>query len=143
MTRRIGGLFAIGAATLVAAGAAMAVPTFTAPPSTSGRLTTSVTVMEKAKPTVVLVQGASTDSASWNRVVTRLVRDGYQVRTVADPFRGLPTDVAAAKDVPRSTRGPIVLVGQSNDGTVIKNAKAVDPDVKALVRLTALVPDAG
>nr|WP_259294744.1 alpha/beta hydrolase [Streptomyces canus] len=105
--------------------------------------TAANTAAHEAKPTVVLVHGAFADSSSWAGVIKRLTHDGYPVRTVANPLRGLPTDVAATKDVLRSIDGPIVLVGHSYGGAVITSAAAGDPDVKALVYLAALVPDKG
>ncbi|WP_020123752.1 alpha/beta hydrolase [Streptomyces canus] len=124
---------ATSAAALVAVGAAMAAPA-TASPAPAAH---------EAKPTVVLVHGAFADSSGFKTVIARLTQDGYPVRTVSNPLRGLPTDTAAAKDVLRSIQGPIVLVGHSYGGAVITNAAAGDPDVKALVYLAALVPDVG
>ncbi|WP_020124714.1 alpha/beta fold hydrolase [Streptomyces canus] len=124
---------ATSAAALVAVGAAMAVPATASP----------ATATQEAKPTVVLVHGAFADSSGWKGVIARLTHDGYPVRTVSNPLRGLPTDTAAAKDVLRSIHGPIVLVGHSYGGAVITNAAAGNPNVKALVYLAALAPDAG
>ncbi|MDH6523359.1 pimeloyl-ACP methyl ester carboxylesterase [Streptomyces sp. SAI-135] len=126
-------LVATSAAALVAVGAAMAVPATASP----------ATATQEAKPTVVLVHGAFADSSGFKTVIARLTQDGYPVRTVSNPLRGLPTDTAAAKDVLRSIHGPIVLVGHSYGGAVITNAAAGDPNVKALVYLAALVPDVG
>ena len=141
MARRIPALLSVGAAAIVAAGAIIATPAS----ATQTLLPEAATkpVPQRAKPTVVLVHGAFADSSGFNDVITQLTRDGYPVRTVADPLRGLPTDVAAAKAVLQSISGPIVLVGHSYGGAVISNAAAGDPDVKALVYLAALVPDAG
>ncbi|MFF9490190.1 alpha/beta fold hydrolase [Streptomyces sp. NPDC014676] len=141
MSRRMNGLLSIGAATLVAVGAAVAVPA-SAAPNPSGDTVTKPAA-QQAKPTVVLVHGALADSSGWAGVVKRLTHDGYPVRAVANPLRGLPTDTAAAKDVLRSIDGPIVLVGHSYGGAVIGNAAAGNPNVKALVYLAALVPDKG
>jgi len=132
-------LLATSAAALVAVGAAMAVPASASP--ASGTVTKPAT--HEVKPTVVLVHGAFADSSGFKTVIARLTADGYPVRTVANPLRGLPTDTAAAKDVLRSIHGPIVLVGHSYGGAVITNAAAGNPNVKALVYLAALVPDAG
>jgi pimeloyl-ACP methyl ester carboxylesterase len=134
MARRIRtrtALLAVGTAAVVAAGVSMAFPAAAA--QTPGT----------ARPTVVLVHGAFADASSWNGVITRLRKDGYPVRATANPLRGLPTDVAALKDVLRSVDGPIVLVGHSYGGAVITSAAAGDPDVKALVYVTAFAPEAG
>jgi pimeloyl-ACP methyl ester carboxylesterase len=143
MSRPSKGLLSVGAAALVAAGAAVAVPAAAAPNPSAGAVTTHVGQTHQEKPTVVLVHGALADSSSWNGVIKRLTHDGYPVRAVANPLRGLPTDAAAAKDVLRSIDGPIVLVGHSCGGAVITEAAAGNPDVKALVYLAALVPDKG
>ncbi|WP_225629450.1 alpha/beta fold hydrolase [Streptomyces werraensis] len=135
------GLLSISAATLVAIGAALAVPASAAQNPASASASKPAT--QEAKPTVVLVHGALADSSSWAGVIKRLAHDGYPVRTVANPLRGLPTDAAAAKDVLRSINGPIVLVGHSYGGAVIGNAAAGNPNVKALVYLAALAPDRG
>jgi pimeloyl-ACP methyl ester carboxylesterase len=130
-------LAAAGAAAIVATGVALAMPAPAAQPSDAKPAT------HGPKPTIVLVHGAFADSSGFNSVVTRLTHDGYPVRTVSNPLRGLLTDTAAAKDVLRDVKGPIVLVGHSYGGAVITNAGAGDPEVKALVYLAALAPDKG
>jgi pimeloyl-ACP methyl ester carboxylesterase len=140
LTRRTSGLLSIGAATALAVGAALAVPAFASQGTASAAASTAG---REAKPTVVLVHGAFADSSSWNAVIKRLTHDGYPVRTVANPLRGLPTDTAAAKDVLRSVHGPVILVGHSYGGAVITEAAAGDPEVRALVYLAALAPDTG
>jgi pimeloyl-ACP methyl ester carboxylesterase len=137
MARRIRirtALLAAGTAVVAVAGVAMAFPAAAAEPPAAGK---------PARPTVVLVHGAFADASSWNGVITRLRQDGYPVRAAANPLRGLPTDVAAIQDVLRGVDGPIILVGHSYGGAVISSAAAGDPDVKALVYVAALVPDAG
>jgi pimeloyl-ACP methyl ester carboxylesterase len=134
MARRIRirtALLSVGTAAVVAAGVAMAFPAAAAQgPGT-------------ARPTVVLVHGAFADASSWNGVIARLRKDGYPVRAAANPLRGLPTDVAAIKDVLQSVDGPVILVGHSYGGAVISSAAAGDPDVKALVYVAAFAPAAG
>ncbi|MFE9807491.1 alpha/beta fold hydrolase [Streptomyces sp. NPDC005227] len=95
------------------------------------------------KPTVVLVHGAFVDASSWNAVVARLQADGYRVIAPANPLRGLPTDSAYIASVLRSVKGPIVLVGQSYGGAVISEAATGNPNVKALVYVSAFMPDKG
>ncbi|MEV6414065.1 alpha/beta hydrolase [Kribbella sp. NPDC051718] len=95
------------------------------------------------KPTVVLVHGAFADSSSWNGVADRLQNDGYHVIGAANPLRSLPGDSAYISSVLRSVTGPIVLVGHSYGGSVITNAAAGNPNVKALVYVAAFAPDAG
>ena len=95
------------------------------------------------KPTVVLVHGAWADSASWDRVIRRLQRDGYTVWAPPNPLRGLATDSATIADFLHSITGPIVLVGHSYGGAVITNAAHGDSQVKALVYVDAFIPAEG
>ncbi|MFG2358979.1 alpha/beta fold hydrolase [Streptomyces sp. NPDC048521] len=97
----------------------------------------------RAKPTVVLVHGAFADASSWNDVIKRLQHAGYPVIAPANPLRGLTGDAAYLNSVLDSVKGPIVLVGHSYGGSVISQAAAGDPDVKALVYIAAFAPDKG
>ncbi len=95
------------------------------------------------KPTVVLVHGAWADSSSWSGVVRRLQGDGYRVRVIANPLRGLATDSAYLAGYLQTIPGPIVLVGHSYGGAVVTNAATGNPNVKALVYVDAFAPDQG
>ncbi|GGT03289.1 alpha/beta fold hydrolase [Streptomyces chromofuscus] len=95
------------------------------------------------KPTVVLVHGAFADSSSWNGVIERLKHAGYPVLAPANPLRGLASDAAYVHSVLESVRGPIVLVGHSYGGSVISEAAAGVPQVKALVYIAAFSPEKG
>ncbi|MFF0449829.1 alpha/beta fold hydrolase [Streptomyces sp. NPDC004609] len=95
------------------------------------------------KPTVVLVHGAFADASGWNRVAERLMRDGYDVIAPANPLRSLTGDSAYIASVLKSIDGPIVLVGHSYGGAVISGAAAGNPNVKALVFVSAFMPDKG
>ncbi|HEX4678732.1 MAG TPA: alpha/beta hydrolase [Gaiellaceae bacterium] len=95
------------------------------------------------KPTIVLVHGAWADASSWNGEVDRLQRDGYLVRAIDNPLRGLTSDAEEVKDFLSTITGPIVLVGHSYGGAVITNAAAGIPNVKALVFVDAAAPDVG
>ncbi|MFG2039388.1 alpha/beta fold hydrolase [Dactylosporangium sp. NPDC048998] len=95
------------------------------------------------KPTVVLVHGAWADTSSWSEEVSRLQREGYPVRAVANPLRGLTGDAADVADFLKTLSGPVVLVGHSYGGSVITNAAAGDPHVKALVYVDAAAPAVG
>jgi pimeloyl-ACP methyl ester carboxylesterase len=123
----------VGATTLALLGAA-AVP---AAAMTSGKDT------KAAKPTVVLVHGAWTDSSSWNPVKERLRHDGYPVRAIANPLQGLTSDTAYATSYLATIKGPKVLVGHSYGGAVITNAATAVPDVKSLVYIAAFIPAKG
>jgi pimeloyl-ACP methyl ester carboxylesterase len=97
----------------------------------------------KKKPTVVLVHGAFVDGSSWNPVIKRLQHDGYPVVAAANPLRGLANDSDYLRSLLDSIQGPIVLAGHSYGGSVISQAAAGHPDVKALVYIAAFAPDKG
>ena len=97
----------------------------------------------ETKPTIVLVHGAFAESSSWNAVVTRLLAQGYPVVAAANPLRGLRSDSEYVATVFRSVKGPVVAVGHSYAGSVITNAAVGSPNVKALVYVAGLAPDAG
>ncbi|MFC4529461.1 alpha/beta hydrolase [Sphaerisporangium dianthi] len=97
----------------------------------------------RAKPTVVLVHGAWADASSWSGEVSALQRAGYTARAIANPLRNLTTDAASVADFLKTLSGPIVLVGHSYGGSVITNAAAGVPNVKALVYVDAAAPDVG
>ncbi|WP_369221608.1 alpha/beta fold hydrolase [Streptomyces sp. R39] len=96
-----------------------------------------------SKPTVVLVNGAWSDSASWSGVVKRLQADGYPVTAPPTGLRGLSDDSAYLASYLKTIQGPIVLAGQSYGGSVITNAATGNPNVKALVYISAFAPDKG
>src|SRR5262252_5370994 len=93
--------------------------------------------------TVVLVHGAFADGSGWSRVIPILERDGYFVTAVQIPLTSLSDDIATAKRVVDSQKGPVLLVGHSYGGAVITGAAAGSPLVKALVYLAAFAPEAG
>jgi pimeloyl-ACP methyl ester carboxylesterase len=95
------------------------------------------------KPTIVLVHGAWADASSWSGEVGRLQRDGYVVRALANPLRGLTGDAADIADFLTTLHGPIVLVGHSYGGAVITNAAAGNRNVKELVYVDAAAPAVG
>lgn len=96
-----------------------------------------------AKPAIVLVHGAFADGSAWNRVVALLERDGYHVTAVQNALTTLDDDVATTKRVIDAQKGSVVLVGHSYGGAVITGAAAGSADVKALVYIAAMAPDAG
>lgn len=95
------------------------------------------------KPTVVLVHGAFADGSSWNGVVQRLQRDGYQVIAPPNTLRGVSQDSAYLNSRLKTIKGPIILVGHSYGGEVISQAAAGLDNVKALVYVNAIMPDKG
>ncbi|MEU2437455.1 alpha/beta fold hydrolase [Streptomyces rubradiris] len=97
----------------------------------------------RVRPTVVLEHGAFADGSSWNGVIADLRADGYPVVAAANPLRGPASDAAALRTVLDHIKGPKVLVGHSYGGSVISEAAAGDPDVKALVYVAAFLPAPG
>jgi pimeloyl-ACP methyl ester carboxylesterase len=96
-----------------------------------------------AKPTIVLVHGAFADSSSWTVEAEALTARGYDVIVAADPLRSLPYDTAYIRSIVASVHGPVVLAGQSYAGMIISQVAATQSNVKALVYVAALIPDAG
>ena len=94
-----------------------------------------------ARPTVVLVNGAWANSASWSGVIARLQSEGYTVDAPPNPLRSLKGDAATIAGFLKTIKGPIVLVGHSYGGEVITNAATGDSQVKALVYDDASLPD--
>ncbi|MBU3868176.1 alpha/beta hydrolase [Streptomyces sp. 4503] len=97
----------------------------------------------QAKPTIVLEHGAFADGSSWNGVIARLRADGYPVIAAANPLRGPHNDATALRSILDHVKGPKILVGHSYGGSVISEAAANDPQVKALVYVAAFLPAPG
>ena len=94
-------------------------------------------------PTVVLVHGAFTGSASWSGVIERLSDRSIDAVAVANPLRGIGNDAAYVNDVIASLERPVVLVGHSYGGMVVTEAAAANPAVTGLVYVCAFAPDHG
>jgi pimeloyl-ACP methyl ester carboxylesterase len=95
------------------------------------------------KPTVVLVSGAWTNPQAWSGVIDRLQAEGYQVDAPPTGLNSLSGDSQMLDAYLQTIQGPIVLVGQSYGGSVITEAATSDPEVKALVYISAFAPDTG
>jgi pimeloyl-ACP methyl ester carboxylesterase len=95
------------------------------------------------KPTIVLVHGAFQDATTWQGVIRLLEADGYPVIAWANPPRSVKADSSYLASLIDSIKGPVVLVGQSFSGMLITNAAAGKDNVKGLVYVAALAPDAG
>ncbi|MET0238270.1 MAG: alpha/beta hydrolase [Sphingobium sp.] len=91
---------------------------------------------------IVLVHGAFADGSGWRAVYQNLTARGYHVTIVQNPLTSLADDVAATRRVLDRQDGPVILVGHSWGGTVITEA-GVHPQVRGLVYVSALSPDAG
>lgn len=106
-------------------------------------ITATAALAAPVKPTVVLVHGAFADSSSWNGVVKILEKDGYPVIAASNPLRSLKGDAQSVADVLASIKTPVVLVGHSYGGPVISEAAYGNTNVKALVFVAAIAPEAG
>ena len=95
------------------------------------------------KPSIVLVHGAFADASSWSKIIPILQKDGYYVTAVQIPLTSLPDDIAVTKRVIDAQKGPVVVVGHSYAGIVITEAAAGNRNVKSLVYVDAIAPDAG
>ncbi len=105
--------------------------------------TASAQTDASAKPTIVLVHGAFAESASWDRVVSKLQAEHYAVVSVANPLRGVKSDALYVGGVVDSIHGPVVLVGHSYGGSVISEAAYGKTNVKSLVFVAAFAPEVG
>ena len=128
---------AVIAGTAAAVAVGFSLPADATPSSTSGHHPSG------AKPTIVLVHGAWSGTASWNGEVTALQHDGYTVRAITNPLRDLTTDSEFVADFIRTIKGPVVLVGHSYGGSVITNAAAEVSNVTGLVYVDGYAPAVG
>jgi len=117
--------------------------TFGARAQTGSASKKSVTTSSAAaKPTIVLVHGAFADASSFQYVIPLLQDDGYNVVAVQNPLSSLGDDIATTKRLIDAQKGPVVVVGHSYGGVVIRGAASGNPNVKALVYLAAFAPEA-
>jgi pimeloyl-ACP methyl ester carboxylesterase len=91
---------------------------------------------------VVLVHGGFVDGSGWRGVYDILKKEGFNVSVVQNATISLPGDVATVKQAIDAQGGPVILVGHSYGGAVITEA-GTNPNVAALVYITAFAPDAG
>ncbi|SEN51037.1 Pimeloyl-ACP methyl ester carboxylesterase [Duganella sp. CF517] len=103
----------------------------------------SYAAIAAAKPTVILVHGAFADSSSWDGVIAKLQKDGYNVIGAANPLRSVKTDADYVAGIVKSVDGPVILVGHSYGGSVISAAVQGNANVKALVYVAAFAPESG
>jgi pimeloyl-ACP methyl ester carboxylesterase len=95
------------------------------------------------KPTIVIVHGAFTDASSWNGVIDRLQKQGYDVIAPPNPLRGVLADSAYIASFLSQIDGPVLLVAHSYGGAVTSNAAVKASNVVGLVYVAALIPDEG
>src|SRR5215813_2950817 len=91
---------------------------------------------------IVLVHGGFVDGSGWEGVHNILKNQGYNVAVVQNPTISLEDDVAVTRRAITAQGGPVILVGHSYGGVVITEA-GNDPNVAALVYITAFAPDKG
>src|ERR1700761_749716 len=91
--------------------------------------------------TIVVVHGAWADGSSWQFVIPRLHKLGFNVVAAPIPLTSLSDDAAALKRTIARTEGPVIVAGHAYAGGVI--ATADEERVKALVYIAALAPDDG
>src|SRR5437879_2523689 len=65
----------------------------------AGRSTAAAARKTRAKPTVVLVNGALANNASWSGVIKRLQNDGYTVVAPPNPLQSLNRDAETIADL--------------------------------------------
>ena len=95
------------------------------------------------QPNIVLIHGAWADASSWNGVIQRLQKAGYQVTAVQLSLASLDDDVARTRGVLASQTGPTLLVAHSYGGAVITQLGPDAPNVVGLVYESAFAPDEG
>ncbi|WP_343730479.1 alpha/beta hydrolase [Duganella sp.] len=91
---------------------------------------------------IVIVSGSFVDGSGWRVIHDILTQQGYKVTVAAQPHTSLDDDIAAAREILDQQVGPVVLVGHSSGGAVI-SAAGERAKVKALVYVSALLPDVG
>ena len=94
----------------------------------------------------MLVHGAWAHGSCWDEVSALLIRVGYPVTAVtaaAIPLTALADDVARVQSILAQQTGPTILVGHSIGGAVISGAGYNQPNVRALVYVSAFAPDQG
>ncbi len=142
--RRIGGA-AVAAAlcvgTLVALPGASAAAIGATPIATTATSAHIASTGPAAKPTIVLVHGAFADASGWSAEIQYLTNLGYPVMAPANPLRGVASDAAYLDGVLATIGGPVVLVGHSYGGAVIAAAANKAPNVKAMVYVSAFIPE--
>jgi len=90
---------------------------------------------------VVLAHGAWADGSSWTKVIGPLGGAGHKVLAAPLPLTSFDADVAAVERTLERAPGPHVLVAHAYAGAVV--AATRNPNVMALVYITALAPDEG
>ena len=69
---------------------------------------------------MVLVHGGFVDGSGWQGVYHQLTKDGYSVSVVQNPTLSLAGDADATRRVIDAQTEPVILVGHSYGGAVIR-----------------------
>ena len=96
---------------------------------------------------IVLVHGAWANGSSWSQVIPLLEARGFHVVAAHIPLTSLQDDdVAVERAIQRiiqANPGPVLLVGHSYGGVVIRDVPGNDSRVVGLVYVAAFTPDTG
>jgi pimeloyl-ACP methyl ester carboxylesterase len=92
---------------------------------------------------VLLVHGAWADGSCWSKVIPLLEAKGMRVTAAQIPLTSLEDDAAVTRRLLATISAPTILVGHSYGGAVITAAGTENPNVKALVYITAFGLDEG
>ncbi|WIG83578.1 alpha/beta hydrolase [Photobacterium damselae] len=104
-------------------------------------ISNSVIAKDDTVNNVILVHGAYADGSGWKPVFENLRKEGYNVYIAQLPETSLKEDVASVNRLVDYINDDVILVGHSYGGVVITEA-GNNPDVKGLVYISAVVPDA-
>jgi pimeloyl-ACP methyl ester carboxylesterase len=92
------------------------------------------------KPSIVFAHGMWVTGSCFEKVISPLQAEGYEVMAAEYGLDTHATDVAAVIRTLGRVRSPTILVGHSYGGTVI-TAAGMDDRVAGLVYIAALAPD--
>src|SRR2546425_7526970 len=92
---------------------------------------------------VVLVHGGWADGSSWNAVIERLQKKGFNVTAPQFALTNLSDDVARLREVLERQDGPTIVAGHSYGGQIMTALGADAPNVVGLVYVAAFGLDQG
>src|ERR1700744_1767424 len=95
----------------------------------------------QTQPRIVFCCGLWADGSCFGKLIVRLQAEGHECITAQYGLNSTAEDVALTKAAIGRVSGPVVLVGHSYGGTVIKGAGS-DDRVAGMVYINALAPDA-
>jgi pimeloyl-ACP methyl ester carboxylesterase len=94
----------------------------------------------QVKPSIVFAHGIWSDGSCFNKVISPLQAEGYEVASAQYGLDSNEADVAATLRTLGRVHSPAILVGHSYGGSVI-TAAGIDDRVAGLVYVAALAPD--